>query len=260
MTPYINFHFSTIWPIRKGTLKHHFDSSNRTWISRSGGEFDSSMFAVAVEYMAPIILMHMPVASEWNKSLKNGDNVEVVGAGDKKEKDQKNTYQHWNHLRDDAQTCWYIMHHNATIDTSLQEKRIDFCSGRERLKPWIRWQNMSPWWRRLWNFRDFFGSSDFSDASDATEHSRWVITFSNDGKQQKLRVYHVGTSCVSAQDFFRFQFHFQGFHIVFPEFQGDFKIPRFVFFLQDLMAQMQQMLLKPAKVRSGHWLCQGFGT
>lgn len=40
---------------------------------RSGGEFDSGMFAVAVEYMAPIILMHMSVTSEWNKSLKNGD-------------------------------------------------------------------------------------------------------------------------------------------------------------------------------------------
>lgn len=62
-------------------------SNMENW--RSGGEFDSGMFAVAVEYMAPIILMHMSVTSEWNKSLKNGDNVKMVGAGDKKEKKMK---------------------------------------------------------------------------------------------------------------------------------------------------------------------------
>lgn len=80
------------------------------------------------------------------------------------------------------------------------------------------------WVRGGWGYETsgIIGSSDFSATG-----SRWVITFSNDGKQQRLRVYHVGTSCGSAQDFFRF--HFQGFHIVFREFRGDFKIPEFVF-------------------------------
>ena len=34
--------------------------SSRTPLRRSGGDFDSAMFDVAKEFLAPIILMHMP--------------------------------------------------------------------------------------------------------------------------------------------------------------------------------------------------------
>lgn len=158
MTPYINFHFSSIWPISKGTwmaiisihaIKHgKFEVRRWIWLRHvccSCGVYGAHHFDAHVSN-----LRMEQITEKW------GQCEDGWSWRQERKKDEKKSCQHSNHLRDDAQTCWCIMHVNATIDTSLQEKWIlpDFCSGRERLKPWIRWQNMSPWWRRLWNFRD----------------------------------------------------------------------------------------------------------
>eukprot|EP00434_Breviolum_minutum_P016964 symbB.v1.2.014967.t1/scaffold1107.1/size155946/1 len=58
-------------PVAKAAIEAGAD-----WINDvSGGEFDSGMFAVAVEYMAPIILMHMKGTPETMNSLAKYESV-----------------------------------------------------------------------------------------------------------------------------------------------------------------------------------------
>lgn len=166
----------------------------------------------------------------------------------RKKKDEKTSCQHSNHLRDDAQTCWYIMHHNARIDTSLQEKRIppDFCSGRERLKPWICLQNMSPWWRRLWNFRDNRKQRFFCNRLQVGDHLL----------QRRQAAEAAGVPCWNIMRLSSrfFQVSLPGFSHSFPWISRRFQNPWIRFFCK---TWWQKML---PKVRSWHWLCQGFGT
>lgn len=191
---------STICPIRKGgnvILIHPI----KKWIStRSGGEFDSGMFAVAVEYMAPIILMHMSVASEWNKSLKHGDNLEMVGAGDKTE---KRWIRHLSTLKslegwcaDLVRLCNKMNNTQNTMPQLIQIcKKKGFMTVAQEGNAWNHEFAGKIWVR---------GGGGFTSVGIENRAifpyfscSRWVITFSSGGKQQKLRVYHVGTSCGS---------------------------------------------------------------